>query len=418
MQSRKNGIVQVAYYYDPKGAIGALRPRRFHRYLSELGYPSYVIGAVVNRDESDPHVVHIPDKVGELWERRAASLSSGRPLERLTLRGQVERFIRKTAMPGHSGWYWSREVAQHLERLVRTDPGITTVMSSFPPMGAPLAAWQFAKRAAIRWIADFRDPFATEVPPQVKWCQDYFERAFLTRADAIIANTEAVATYWRRRYPAHAEKIHVIWNGYDPKDEVTPLPAIADGYRRIVHTGNLYTGRNANAIIAALARLRSRSAPGVEAIRIVLAGPVAADADIDLPLYERAVKEGWLEFHRNAIPKQVALQSVREADGLLLLQPQSAIQVPAKLFEYTSIGRPILALAPANSSIEWILEKSGLPYVCVHPEDPQDIAENKIIEFLRFPNDPRSANEWFRHNFDARKQTGKLAEIIERINYS
>jgi glycosyltransferase involved in cell wall biosynthesis len=412
----RTGILTIAYYYDPAGAVGALRPRRFHKYLRELGYDSRVIGALVNSAEADPSVTHIPDSIGELWDRRFKSISQGQQPERLPLAGQVERLIRKTLMPGHSGWTWSRQVARYGADLLKRNEPIRTVISSYPVIGTHLAAFHLARKAGIRWVADFRDPFPSEVPRLAQRSQDFFERQFFRQADAIIANTEPMASVWRERHSWAAHKIHVIWNGYDPEDEVKPLPTCSHSQKRIVHTGNLYAGRNANVLIETVGRLRLQAAPAADSIRIVLAGPVADNAGVDSSLYERAVQEGWLEFNQSSIPKPQALRMVQEADGLLLLQPQSAVQVPAKLFEYTSVGRPILALAPEESSIEWILQRAGLPYVCVHPSDSAETADAKLLRFLAIPNRPSVASDWFRQNFNARGQAERLAEIIEDVN--
>ena len=107
---------------------------------------------------------------------------------------------------------------------------------------------------------------------------------------------------------------------------------------------------------------------------------------------------------------------LEEADALLLVQPQSDVQVPGKLFEYICIGRPILALVPRASAIEQILQKSGIPHVCIYGDDTATLADQKLVEFLRLPNAASEASEWFRTNFNAEEQTKKLAEIIDLVS--
>ena len=264
MQVRPNGILTVAYYYDPAVAVGALRPRRFHRYLRELGYESRVIGALVASNE-DSCVVHIPDRIGELWERRVESILAGRDPEPLPFEAQIERLIRKAVLPGQPGWSWSRQVFKYATKAF-SDEQLTTVISSYPVFGTHLAALHLAERTGLRWIADFRDPFSSDAAFVAQICQNYFERTVFRKADAIIANTEPVAAMWRARYPWAAHKIHTIWNGYDPEDETRALPT-KPNTKRIVHTGHLYAGRNANVLVEGIARLRRRSAPGAHATR-------------------------------------------------------------------------------------------------------------------------------------------------------
>ena len=106
---------------------------------------------------------------------------------------------------------------------------------------------------------------------------------------------------------------------------------------------------------------------------------------------------------------------MEEADALLLVQPQSDVQVPGKLFEYICIGRPVLALVPRASAVEAILAKSGIPNVCLYADDAPEAADQKLLEFLRLPNTPTPASEWFRTNFNAEEQTKQLAAIVETV---
>lgn len=413
MESGKHSILTIAYYFDPNTAVGALRSRRFHRYLSEFGYSSQVIAAVVDPADQLPNVHHIPDRMGEFWEERAKAVASGAEVEPLSLTAHCERAIRKFFLP-HSGLTWSRTAATFARTLIEPNVGNTTVVSSYPALGTHLTGLQLVSNPRVRWVADFRDPFARYFPKMVVRTQDWLERKIMRQADAVIANTEAVAVQWRKQYPWARHKIHVIWNGFDPEEEIEALPVTPSPWKRVIHTGSLYAGRNANTVIASLSRLRSRSTKAAQ-VQIVLVGGVSTDSGVDDRLYDQAAAEGWLEFQRTAVPKEKANRLTQEAEGLLLLQPQNAVLVPGKLFEYALIGRPILSLAPAGSSIEWILQNSGLPHVCLHPEDSEEVTDHKLASFLDLPTTPVTANQWFRENFDGRKQTRQLAAIIDSV---
>ncbi len=106
---------------------------------------------------------------------------------------------------------------------------------------------------------------------------------------------------------------------------------------------------------------------------------------------------------------------MEEADGLLLVQPQSDVQIPGKLFEYICIGRPILAFVPQRSAVEQILEKAGVPYVCVYVDDEMEVIDRKILAFLGLPSASTPYNAWFQNNFNAEYQTEQLASIIRGI---
>src|SRR5450759_4752490 len=96
-------------------------------------------------------------------------------------------------------------------------------------------------------------------------------------------------------------------------------------------------------------------------VSILLLGMVDAKSELDAALYMEAERDGWLEL-RPAVPKRESQRMMEEADGLMLVQPQSKVQVPGKLFEYICVGRPILALVPQRSAVEQILEQACLLY--------------------------------------------------------
>jgi glycosyltransferase involved in cell wall biosynthesis len=417
MSSKKVALLTVAYYFDPAGAVGARRLWRFNKYLTETGNDCHVVAALAADCDLESGRVHLtPDWASTFWERRGAAIASGQPFtEPMPVACHVERILKKTVLAKTFALAWSREAAVTSISVLDRNPSISVVLSSFPPTGTHLVALDVIRRRKVKWIADFRDPFDFRVPAASRWGVGVLERTVFRRADAIIANTEAAAAEWRRKFPWAAEKIHVIWNGYDPEKQMSALPVLGGGTRRLVHAGSLYGGRNGNILVDGLARLRAKRDPNVNGVRIVLAGRSDSSSGIDEHAAAAAIRDGWLDFEREEIPQAEADHLTCNADGLLLLQPQSVIQVPAKLFDYLSIGRPILALIPRESSIEWILSRAGVPYVAVYCDDDAETVERKILSYLEIPNTVTEANDWFRQNFDARRQTSQLAGMLEHV---
>jgi hypothetical protein len=413
---RKPLVVIISYFFDPATAIGAVRPWRFSKYLREFGYDCRVVTALAGRGAPSDGVIAVPDAISELWQRRIDAKRRGMRMERLPFAAQVDRVVRKFLLPNQAGLIWSREAARAAARLIEGRPAV--VISTYPHIGTHLAAYILKRRRLANWIADFRDPIAAcgaarAFPLLGRKGLQAGERAVLHAADLVIANTEPMGAEWRKNRRL-AGKIHVIWNGFDPDTQPRALPIPSRGYKHIVHAGTLYSGRNANAIIASLTRLlASAERPGVPPVKVLQLGQIDASAGVDHTLYRLGIEQGWLEI-APPVGKQEAMRTTCQADGLLLLQPQSAVQVPGKLFEYISIGRPILALAPRESAIEWILSRSGVPYACVYPDDAAEAADAKLRAFLALPNTPVPASDWYRYEFDARRQTAQLAELIEQ----
>jgi hypothetical protein len=206
----------------------------------------------------------------------------------------------------------------------------------------------------------------------------------------------------------------VIANGFDPEERSGPRSLPPRPHKTLVHAGAMYGGRNANIVIKALARLRPIS-PEARHTRVVLLGSVGRQAAIHEAVYAQAQTEGWLDYRPWNAPRSEAARLTEESDFLLLLQPQTALQVPAKLFDYICIGRPILALAPRYSEVERILERAGVPYACIYPSDEPGAVDRKLVEFLRFPSDAVRCSGWFESEFDAAKQSSRLASLMDAV---
>jgi glycosyltransferase involved in cell wall biosynthesis len=407
----KPHVIMIAYHFPPAPEIGGLRPFRFRKYLERLGYRCHVITASAQDESSDGDIIFIRDELQAVWDEG--------PGGRLSFEGWQELLIRQLMFPGHVGFIWSRKAAARCHEIICQLPRDKVVLySTYPPMGTLTAGLLVRLREHIPWIADFRDPIggvaAQLVSLRARFWNRRLEGFTFRSADAVVANVEAAAEMWRQRYSWAARKLHVIYNGFDPENSPQPRAIPPRSQKLIVHAGTLYHGRNPNIVVESLARLRTSGAPEAGSAKILLLGDFDAKAGIDQALFDRAMREGWLEL-QPIVPRAASQQMMEEADGLLLVQPQSHVQVPGKLFEYISIGRPILALVPRSSAVEQILQQSGAPQVCVYPDEPREEVDGKILAFLRMPNTPVAANEWFAANFNAERQAEQLAAVIDAI---
>jgi hypothetical protein len=145
-----------------------------------------------------------------------------------------------------------------------------------------------------------------------------------------------------------------------------------------------------------------------------LIGPADAGCLPARSLLENAKSEGWLDLRNEKIPKWEADNITSGSDSLLLLQPQSTLQVPGKLFEYLQIGRPILAYLARESPSERILAQSGVPYRCVYPDNSPSELDRVVAEFLALPKANAATSPWFEEHFNAEHQTATLYDLIER----
>lgn len=404
----KHLVLIFAYHFPPENAIGGARPFRFAKYLSKLGYTCHVVTAANQNGREgsntkfvpDPFLMNSPHGVG--W--------------------QLERAVRRLLLPGELGVRWSYHAYRAAQAYIRAHPNAQiTILSTFPPLGPHLAAWQLARDEGLPWIADFRDPLAYECTNRGKGAfhkqvSRWLERILVRRADIVIANTDSALARWQETFPFLGDKAHLIWNGFDPEDRIQPLPIPPRDYKVLSHVGELYGGRNATPILESLARLIAAGRLSAGSLRVRLIGPVQ-DGTIPIPEFlERAKTQGWLELITKQIPQREARQFAQSSDGLLLLQPQSNIQVPGKLFEYLQIGRPILAFIQAGSPVERLLERSGVAFQSVYPNSATQVLDEAVARFFDLLFTPGSPRPWLDEQFSARRQAQRLDAIIHSLH--
>jgi glycosyltransferase involved in cell wall biosynthesis len=403
-------LLIFAYHFPPENAIGAVRPFRFCKYLDRLGYESYTVTAADVRSRPDLKAEYVADsfvtrpRKGSGW--------------------QIERFIRKFLLPGVTGTRWAISAYRAALKFLQQHPGRRlTIFSTFPPLGSHLAAFLLARKTRCLWIADFRDPLADN--PGNPTLTDFqremlrrLERFFVNRAACVIANTDRAEAKLKSTYPAHAGKIHLIWNGFDPEQRLEPLPLPRCTRRIFSHVGELYEGRTIAPLLQSVKRLLETGELRPDAIKIRLVGPAKAASLPDTNFLEAAAQEGWLELASDQVPPAEAHSIMQTSDGLLLIQPHSTVQVPGKLYEYLQIGRPILAFVPPDSSIERILQKCGVPHVCAYSTERPEGLDESVLRFFTLDSAPVKPGEWFEREFNVQNHAEKLAGLIESLHRS
>ncbi len=391
-------VLILAYWYPPENTSGAQRPFRFARYLPEFGYEAVVVTSSTQPSAGPQQVFETPE------QKRGLSAFLSRALR------MAERVL-----PYNDRLPWAPAAFGTAAQVVRRVSPVC-IVSTAPPMVTHLVALLCKWRFRVRWIADFRDPLLGN-PFRSRWWgrihDALLERLIVAAADGIIANTDSAVAMLRGRYPAAAGRIHLIWNGYDPEEPLEPAAIPDRPYRTLLHVGTLYGGRHPGMLLAAIDSLVRAELLDAGRIRLRLWGPV----DTIQTWQRQYANAPWLEYRDELVHRAEAQAEMSRADCLVLLdlnEKDTGLQVPAKVFEYIRIGRPILVLTSRGSATERILAGSGIRHICLHPGDTEEENGAKLLELLRMPTDPLKPSPSFEARFNGREQTRSLAEIIAR----
>jgi glycosyltransferase involved in cell wall biosynthesis len=392
-----------AYYFPPSLETGARRPFRFVKYLDRHGYQSQVItNSPQPKDEPRRNVTCVL----EAHISRGAGLAS-RAAE------AVQRIL-----PYNERLAWAPQAIDAAEKAIAVRrPDV--LVSTSPPLACHLAAMVVSWKHGIPWVADFRDPLYGNPSRDRKggWLWDAaVERLIVARARAVIANTDAAAQMLVERYPNHASKIHLIWNGYDPEQGITPLPIPRRGYKLMVHSGSVYGQRQPTSFLDSLRRLVSTGVVDPNRFRVRWTGVLELSSAADAAFRELS-SEGCVE-KSGVVSAETALKEIAEADCLLLLDLNNrglGLQVPAKVFEYVQTGRPILAFTSRKSPVERILALSGIRHCCIYPDSAPEEIDRQLLEFLQWTSEPSTPSSYFVEQFDGAAQAATLAHILDSV---
>ena len=404
----KRKVLLLAYAFPPENLPGAARPWRFYRYLPEFGYEPFVItGSPQDPERPNANVTCVPD---------LTEASPPRSPRRL-----IQAAIRKTIRPGDVGSLWTPDAFGAAKQLLRKGP-ISAVYSTFPSLNVHLVALALKKRHGLPWIADFRDALSDNIfglrTKVSRLFEDSIEKWIVSEADALTIVSDAIADQWRKRYPRHAHKIHLLWNGFDPDQPVRPAPLPVRPYRVLAHIGTFYGGRTPAPVLGSVARLIERGQLDPARFRLRFVGDFTPE---NQTLFDMAARTGCLEYENRHAPRPEALRVMAESDYLLMADNNSLLAgltftVPAKLFEYIQVGRPILALTEPDSPVDRILKGSGIPIVTIQAGLPEPEVDRRLLNFLQLPSDPPiEPSAWFQETFDGRRQTGTLAALLNSI---
>jgi hypothetical protein len=400
-------VLILAQAFPPAPVSGAARAGRFAKFLPRFGYEPLVVCG------GEPTAAEDPASV-----RRVPKPTSGRTVRFLAALGDIaQRYL----LPYNDQIPWAVHAAGAAEAVMDECP-VAAILSTSPPVGAHLAALWLRRRHGVPWVADFRDPLAGN-PFRGRWWpfpyDTIVERLVFSRADALVANTDALAEMWGRRCPGAAGKVSVIWNGFDPEDRARPVPLPPRAHRVLVHAGSIYENRHPGALLASLARLVGRRALTADRFRVQFVGYVEeACMRNDPGSLEALLAWGCLEYDGRTVPPEQARRASAEADYLLLLdlnERDTSLQVPGKLFEYLQIGRPILAFTRRDSPTDRILRRGGVPHRTVYADDGDDEVDRKVLSLFDIAPVPVPASDWFEENFDGRNQADALALVLDRL---
>lgn len=401
-------ILFVARHFPPSDSVGSLRIINFIRYLHSLGWDIYVLtlsvkyskGRANNYTQSLPEGITIfrTNKLNffGLWDFLKKYIFRRKTPQNKNSRNKIYNKKTNDILRNKSIWFEIKEFISNMLKYPDFDNGwipyiffktffilwkykIKFVFVSSPPHSPHIPINLLRKINKFNYVADFRDPWARS-----QWDNEnvyfyqrfqkrldlFFEKQTIHLADIIIFNTDYLKRDFERFY--HQEelgsKAYVLTNGYDEQKRIEVKNEMREKSKKndekivILHTGTIYKRRNPQIIFEGLMKFKKQFPELADKIEIKFIGSFESNFQY---LADFISKNSLVNniFFIPKVPYQEVLTEMMKADWLLLLQPHTTIQIPAKFYDYITVNKPIWAVVEKDSIAQEMVEKLQLGYV-------------------------------------------------------
>ena len=368
-------VLIITYYWPPAGGSGVQRWLKFVKYLPNFqikpivycpdtpNYPQ-TDSSLLSDVSSDLTVLKTPIREPYKWAQffsksKVSDLSKG-----LISTPKKQSFIEKALLFIRGNFFipdarisWVRPSVSFLSEYIKTHQ-IDTIVTTGPPHSLHLLGLQLKQKHALKWVADFRDPW-TQIGYHKKLKLSAFahkkhkklEADVLQTADELLVTSLKTKTLFSE---LTTQPITVITNGFD--FEITDDSSL-DSKFTLSHIGSLPEGRNPAMLWKVLSNLIKESEDFAAVFQLNLIGSVSSDVMKTLKIYGLENYIGITGY----IPHNTVLEFQKKTQMLLLIEEDSKETeyiIPGKLFEYMGSKRPIIALGPQSSDIEKILNQT------------------------------------------------------------
>lgn len=435
-------LLFVVYYYPPINSSGVHRTIGFLNHL-DPGEWSISILTVAMKKQSCAASLELLDTISKnVTVYRAYEIDFFKPwryIKRLLKREDVEMVTATSVVrdPSHGTSVWQK-IKDQVSALLQTPdnqmgwlfpalwrsrsiPRPDLIYSSAPPFTSHIVAACLKRRWDVPLVADFRDPWSgnpfNAVHGGIAQLLDRrLERFVMGNADAVIANTQPMAVLIAENFPKQKDRIHVITNGYDPQDyeSIKPFRTVDRNKFLLLHIGLLYEQRNPLPFLRAVQSIAGNEVLG-KRLLVQLIGPSEKFSGRSLADYVEAL--GLIDVVELIPPvsHKEALARAKGADVLLLFAQGTTLQVPAKLFEYLALEKPIMGFCEPGSATEAIFIRLNQHRTLIQ-NDPRvieacilDLLENVGNEALPLTPNPSS------QTFLRKQLTVQLETIFRKL---
>ncbi len=441
-----NSVLMIAYYFPPLAGSGVFRSIKFAKYLPQFNWKPTVISTDIApngwnfTDESLNHeisedidVIRIPDYIST---GRNTEINVEETLQFIKNilqhdKKAIDIFqamitsvqgIKQLLMFPCSSLIWSIQVVKYIEENVNLNK-TDVIYTTSGPYSSHLVGFYFKKKYNIPWVADYRDPWASNPYSSYDYSNPIhnllfrLENILLHQADCNITIVDSLIDDYKTKFNLNDKQIDCITNGYDETDFNELIYNKKTEYFTINYSGLMYLKQhNITPVLKALKELISENRIDRNNLKLRIVGEGHEKSNLDLV---KSYGLGNTFEQTGYVTHKEALQSNLDSDLLLILvgdDKKFKYFYPGKMFEYLRSGKPIIALASQESGVAKILSETQQGEVYLSTQI-REIKGFILKEYQKWVN--RNETEYVYSDnikiYERRYLTAKLADIFCKI---
>jgi len=321
---------------------------------------------------------------------------------------KIFRIIRANIFIPDARVGWIPLMVKEGKKIIKKERPLV-IFSTSPPHSLQLGAKRLAKKSGIKWIADFRDPWTEayweseiERIHPISRLNEKLELEVLKRANIVTTVSDGINNLLK----AKTENRYVtIFSGYE---DINTEVAQSEKFQ-MVYLGNMSKYQSPDPILQAI---KSLPADIKSAIRLSFIGKISDT------FQKRFVEFNDLELSiEDYIPHSDMMHKARSASLLFLINPTVVYDeglVTAKIFDYLSLRKPILAIGNKNGALNHMLKETESGRVFNTDEIDQISAYIKSIFSTWYKNKYTLLTEnKFLEKYNVKNNVKKLVDLFE-----
>ncbi|MFO7895321.1 MAG: glycosyltransferase family 4 protein [Candidatus Cloacimonadales bacterium] len=406
-------VLIITYYWPPSGGAGVQRWLKFAKYLPDFGIEPTILTtrkgdypvldySLSNDVDASLRVIRTATPTFQRWfgAGKSAPYGSLQQQKENSLYQNLAIWIRLNLIVPDARQIWNKQATAAARDLL-SEERFDAVITTGPPHSTHLIGLKLQRIFALRWLADFRDPWCEidYLKNSRRWWitrqyDRYLQSKVVQKCDKVISVNQAIV----KSLQAEA-KAEIISNGYDPQDFAESVEK--NEKFTIAYFGLLSPERQPDCLIAALNKLY-----------------VAGWRDISLDFYGKVenrarlkamAQADFINFHPY-LPHQAATRQMQSAHLLLLVINNVAENegiITGKIFEYIGSKTPILAIGPESGEAADILADAAAGKMFDYQ------AVDSVAEYIKLIYQHKLQHATKAEKYGRKFLSGKLAKLLK-----